>query len=327
MNILGIDLGGTKILGILANEHGEVLDEYLVPTLAHEGLEAVVGRLVDVIQRLTPEGGVDAIGVDVPAPVDTNQGILYAPPNLPGWSEKGVPLIRILREKCGFGDTMPGMVLVNDANASALAEYTYGAGCETVLGRKIKHMVFLTVSTGIGGGVITDGKLLLGANGFAAELGHIVIDAFGYRCNCGNVGCLEAMASGTALGREASIIVEARPDTRMAELAGGDPKNVTAKIVVQAAQEDDPVALELMRREASLVAAGVTGFVHSFNPQLIVIGGGVSHAGDLLFVPLRADVTRAVMPPFVGTYEIVPARVGDKSAALGAVAAVLHLGP
>lgn len=321
MKYLGIDLGGTKILGVLANEHGELLaPEVREPTLANEGLPAVVDRLVGVIQTLMPEGGVDGIGVDVPAPVDTRKGILYAPPNLPGWSDKGVPLIKILDEKLGLGGKVP-MTLINDANASALAEYKFGAGSHKVLGRKIEHMIFLTVSTGIGGGVIVDGKLLLGGNGFAAELGHIVIDAYGYRCNCGNTGCLEAMASGTALAREAAAIVAGQRETKIAELAGDDPAKVTAKLVVDAAKDGDSLALELMAREAKLLGAGVVSFVHAFNTQLIVIGGGVSHAGDLLFKPLRTAVERGIMAPFRHTYEIVPAVVGDKSAALGSVAA------
>jgi glucokinase len=320
MKLLGIDLGGTKILGVLADEHGKVLDERREPTLAHEGPEAVVERLVGVIRGLTPGGGVDGIGVDVPAPVDTNAGVLYAPPNLPGWSEKGVPLISILKEKLGWGDRVP-MVLMNDANASTLAEYRFGAGCEKVLGREVSHMIFLTVSTGIGGGVIVDGKLLQGSQGFAGELGHVVIDADGYRCNCGNSGCLEAMASGMALAREAATIVAGKRETKIAELAEWDPANVTAQMVVEAARAGDPVALELMEREARLLGAGVGSFVNMFNPQLIAIGGGVSHAGELLFEPLRAEVDRRVMAPFRGTYEIVPAVLGDQSAALGSVAA------
>lgn len=320
MKILGIDLGGTKILGVLSNEHGDVLAELRIPTLANEGLDAVVGRLVKVIEDLTPEGGVDAIGVDVPAPVDTRKGILYAPPNLPGWADSGVPLVKILRQKLSLPDSTP-VTLINDANASALAEYRYGAGSERHLGRKVEHMVFITVSTGIGGGVITDGSLLLGGNGFAAELGHIVIDAYGYRCNCGNTGCLEAMASGTALAREAAAIVSGRSDNKIAELAENDATKVTAKMVVDAAKLGDAVALDLMAREAVLLGAGVMSFIHSFNPQLIVIGGGVSHAGDLLFKPLRDNVAQRVMPPFRGTYEICQAKVGDRSAAIGAVAA------
>ncbi|MEO5954041.1 MAG: ROK family protein, partial [Chloroflexia bacterium] len=252
MNILGIDLGGTKILGVLANEHGEVLAEQRVPTLAHEGLDAVVGRLVGVAQSLMPKGGVDAIGVDVPAPVDTRKGIVYSPPNLPGWADTGVPLCDILRKKLSLSDSVP-MTLINDANASALAEYTYGAGSHKLLGRKIEHMVFITVSTGIGGGVIVEGKPLLGGNGFAAELGHIVIDAYGYRCNCGNTGCLEAMASGTALAREGYMVVASRRETSMADAVGGKPERVTAEVVVQAAQAGDPAACELMEREGFLV--------------------------------------------------------------------------
>lgn len=321
MKLLGLDLGGTKILGVLADEHGNMLNQHLEPTQAHEGFGAVVDRVASVLKSLLPEGGVDAIGVDVPAPVDSRNGLMYDAPNLPGWPNDGVPLMTLLKERMGASTDSVPFALLNDANASALAEYTFGAGSEKVLGRKIEDMIFMTVSTGIGGGAIVAGKLLTGANGFAAEFGHTVIDAFGERCLCGNVGCLEAMASGTALGHEAQIMAAARPESMMAALAGGDPEKVDARIVEQAAKAGDPVAMKLIEREATLLGAGITTFIHTFNPQLIVIGGGVSYIGDMLFNPVREEVARRVMTAYKGTYEIVPSRLGTQSAALGAVAA------
>lgn len=321
MNILGIDVGGTKILGVRADEQGNIQAQELEPTHAAEGFEAVFARIVSVIEKLTPEGGADAIGVGIPGPLDPKKGEVYDPPNLPGWGT--VALCRKLQEKLPSGDRVP-IQLINDAKAAALAEYKFGAGCEQALGKKITNLVYLTISTGIGGGVITDGKLLLGTSGLATELGHMVIDVFGNRCNCGNTGCLEAMASGTALAREAGIVVASRRPTKIAELADNKPENATARIVVEAAQAGDPIACELMEREGLLVGVGVVNCIHIFNPQVIVLGGGVTNAGDLLFKPVRATVERRIMPAFRGTFEIASAALKGTSGALGAVAAALE---
>jgi glucokinase len=322
MNIVGIDLGGTKILGVLANEEGDIAQELRVETRGEEGLDAVVGRIAQMVRDLIPpDGNVAGIGVGVPGPIDPWRGIVYSPPNLPGWGT--VHLRDMLRERLDLPESVP-IELVNDANAAALAEYKFGAGCERVLGRSIRHLVYLTISTGVGGGVIVDGKLLVGGTGLASELGHLVIDAYGPRCYCGGIGHFEALASGTALAREGYMLVASRRDTIITEMAGSDPDKVTAEIVVEAARRGDREALKLMEREAFLVGVGVVSCIHAFNPQLIVIGGGVSNAGDLLFSGLRSTVADLIMPGFPGTYEIVPAALGGKSGALGAVAAALQ---
>lgn len=306
------------MLGVLADESGKIADRVLHPTGAAEGLEAVVGRIATMIKELSPGGGVDAIGLGIPGPLDPVKGMVYDPPNLPGWTD--VPLRDMVRERLGAHKDLP-IVLVNDANAAALAEFRFGAGAGYNGGAPVKHLVYLTISTGIGGGVITDGKLLLGQNGMAAELGHIVIDLWGPRCSCGNRGCLEAMASGTALAREGYMVVKARRPTSISDAAGGDPERVTAEMVVEAAQGGDPEARELMKREGMLAGVGVVNCIHSFNPQLVVLGGGVSNAGALLFDPVRATVQERIMPAYKGTFEIVQAGLGGDSGALGAVAA------
>jgi len=321
MNIIGIDLGGTKIFGVLANEEGEIAQELRVSTHGDEGLDAVVGRIAQMVRDLMPaDGDVTGIGVGVPGPIDPWRGIVYSPPNLPGWGT--VPLRDMLRAQLDLPESVP-IELVNDANAAALAEYKFGAGCERVQGRPISHLAYLTISTGVGGGVIVDGKLLVGGTGLASELGHLVIDAYGPRCYCGGIGHFEVLASGTALAREGYLLVASRRDTIISEMVGRDPDKVTSEIVVDAAKQGDREALKLMEREAFLVAVGVVSCIHAFNPQLVVIGGGVSNAGDLLFKGLRATVADLIMPGFPGTYEIVPAALGGKSGALGAVAAAL----
>jgi glucokinase len=220
---------------------------------------------------------------------------------------------------------LPQIALVNDANAATLAEYRFGAGSRKRLGRKIKHMVYLTISTGIGGGVITDGRLLLGANGYAAELGHIVVEAFGRRCSCGSIGCLESVASGTALARDAAMVVRSRRPSKISDLAGGDPANVSARIVEEAARLGDPIACELWEREGRYVGVGVVNCIHAFNPEIVVLGGGVTMAGDLLFKPVLETVRQRVLPAFAETYDIVPAALKGESGALGAVAVALEL--
>ena len=317
MNIIGIDVGGTKILGVRADENGEIADQVLEPTDADRGLEAVLDRIADIINRLISDQGIDAIGVGIPGPLNPAKGEVYSPPNLPGWGT--VRLCDALGERLRLAESVP-IVLVNDANAAALAEYRFGVGA----GRQdLKHLVYLTISTGIGGGVISDGKLLLGSTGMAAELGHVIVDANGPRCYCGGVGCLEAMASGTALVREAEVVVASRRETAMSK-AVDDPSKMTAEIVVKAAQDGDPTACELMEREGFLVGVGVVNCIHAFNPQIVVLGGGVSNAGDLLFDPVRATVEARIMPAYRGTFEIVHAALGGNSGALGAVAAALE---
>ena len=321
MNIIGIDLGGTKILGVRADEQGNIAAQIKRPTGAAEGRDAVVDRMADIIRELMPPEGVAAIGLGVPGPINPMKGEVYDPPNLPGWTT--VPLVRMLQERLDLPRETP-IVLGNDANAAALAEFKFGAGAEKRLGKPIRHLVYLTISTGVGGGVVIDGRLLIGSTGAAGELGHIVIDLHGPRCNCGNIGCLEAMASGTALAREGAVVLAARRETKIAELAGGRPEKVTAQMVVEAARAGDPVALDLMAREGELVGVGVVSCIHIFNPELVVLGGGVSNAGDLLFNPVKATVEARIMRGFKGTFDIVPAALGGEVGALGAVAVALE---
>ncbi len=327
---IGIDVGGTKILGVRAQRDGKIAAQVQRPTRGSEGCDAVVDRIAEMIRELTPSGGsgdssghggkVAGIGVGIPGPTNPMKGMVYNPPNLPGWET--VPLRDMLKDHL---HTDTPIVLVNDANAAALAEFKFGAGSSKSRGKgkEIKHLVYLTVSTGIGGGVVADGKLFVGSSGLAAELGHMVIDVNGPRCYCGGIGHLEAMASGTALAREGYMVVASRRETSMADAVGGKPEKVTAEVVVQAAQSGDLAACELMEREGFLVGIGVVNCIHTFNPELIVIGGGVSNAGDLLFNPVRATVRARIMPAYQNTYEIVPAALKGTSGALGAVAAAM----
>ena len=315
-----MDIGGTKIHSVRAGEQGNILAREHGPTEADKGLDHVVELIAASIEKLAEGETIEAVGLGVPGPLDPAKGIVYDPPNLPGWDD--VPLVSLLRRRLATLRDVP-LVLVNDANAAALAEYHFGAGTQYKGAEPLKHLVYLTISTGIGGGVISDGRLLVGSTGMAAELGHIVIDTGGPRCGCGNLGCFEACASGTALAREGYLVVKSRRPTKMAKLVKGVAEDVTAETVFQAAREGDHEARSLVQREGMLVGVGVVNCIHAFNPQLVVLGGGVSGAKELLFDPVRATVDDRVMPAYKGTFQIVPAALGGDTGALGAVAAAL----
>jgi glucokinase len=311
--IIGVDLGGTQIRAALANAHGKISQRASQLTMAEEGLEAVLRRIKGVIHQVLPAdiGRVRAIGFAAPGPLDPWKGVIKDAPNLPGW--KNIPLKDLMEQEFA----LPAFV-GNDANLAALAEQRFGAG------QGVGDLIYLTVSTGIGGGVIMDNKLLLGAHGFAAELGHQTIEAHGPRCNCGNIGCLEALAAGPAIARNARELIQSGVATRIADLVGGDLDKITAKVVNQAAQEGDQVAIELFRQAGFYIGIGIVNLLHIFNPSLIIIGGSVAKAGDLLFEPIRATVRERAMASYYWEHTpIVPATLGDDVCLLGAVALVL----
>jgi glucokinase len=283
-------------------------------TLAEEGPKPVIGRIKRAIYEVmesTDREQVQGIGVVAPGPLDPWKGVIMDAPNLPGW--KKVPLKDLMEEEFGLP-----VVVGNDANLAALAEQRFGAG------QGVADLIYITVSTGIGGGIIADNRLLLGAQGLAAEVGHQTIEAHGPRCNCGNIGCLEILAAGPAIARCARELIKTGIGTAIADWVGGDLDKITAKVVNQAAQAGDPVAIELFRQAGFYIGIGIVNLLHIFNPSLIIIGGSVAKAGDLLFEPIRATVReRAMASYYWENTPIVPATLGDDVGLLGAVALVL----
>jgi len=312
--IVGVDLGGTQIRAALADDEGSILRRTSCLTLAEEGVKPVVGRIKGAIYEVmgaTEREQLQGIGIVAPGPVALRKGIVRDAPNLPGW--KNVPLKALMEAEFG----LPAVV-GNDANLAALAEQRFGAG------QGVSDLIYITVSTGIGGGIITDNRLLLGAQGFAAEVGHQTIEAHGPRCKCGNIGCLEALAAGPAIARCARELIRTGIGMAIADLVGGDLDKITAKVVNQAAQAGDPVAIELFRQAGFYIGVGIVNLLHLFNPSLIVIGGSVTKAGDLLFEPIRATVReRAMASYYWENTPIVPATLGDDVGLLGAVALVV----
>ncbi len=307
-NVVAVDLGGTLIRSALMNEKGEILTRAQRETLAQEGPEPVIGRIEACIRDVAR--GTEAISIAAPGPLDPWKGIIHQAPNLPGWRE--VPLADILDRAF----KVP-VYLNNDANLAALAEHRFGAG------QGVNDLIYLTISTGIGGGIISQGRLLVGARGLAAEVGHMILEPEGPPCGCGGRGHLESLASGPAIARRAVEEIEKGAETSITRLVEGKLSEVTAKVVAQAAQAGDPLANSIFKEAGFYIGLGIANLLHILNPELIIIGGGVSKAGDLLFDPIRATVKARAIPSIKEGVKIVPSALGDDVGLLGAAALVL----
>ena len=308
--VLTLDLGATNFRVALVKADGEVLRQHRDSTNSDSGPEQGMRRIKEAARDMLSDidrSPVLGMGVAAAGLIDPD-GVLLTSPNLLTWYN--TPLKQMLERDLGVT-----VRVGNDANLAALGERRFGAG------RGCDDLVYLTVSTGIGGGVITGGRLLVGSRGFAAELGHMTIDVNGPRCNCGNVGCLEVMASGTAIARFARERLSRGDVSTISEMVSGDLNRVTAQTVAEAAESGDQVAREIVQTAATNLGAGVVSLVHIFNPQVVIIGGGVSRAGDLIFEPVRRVVAERVMRDI--DVRIVPAALGDDSGLLGAAALVL----
>jgi len=309
---VGIDIGGTKIAAGVVTADGHIVELALVPTPMDDEPATVSAMLRAIEELRARHPGVEAIGVGAAGLVEWPSGrVRWAPHN----AYRQLALRRLLYEATGLPT-----VVDNDANAAAWAEARFGAGVGS------DHMVLLTVGTGIGGGLVLGGQVYRGSAGLGAEVGHMIVDPDGYPCACGNVGCLETVASGGALGRTGREAAQADPDGRLAQLAGA-PEKVTGEVVFHAAREGDPAARELFERLGFWLGVGIASLVNLFDPELVVIGGGLVATGDLLLVPARASLERYAfglehreLPP------VVPARLGPEAGLVGAASLSLRSG-
>jgi glucokinase len=303
---IGVDIGGTKVLAVLL-QGDQVMAETRAPTptAADEVLEAVASAVGSLVEAGEP-GVLRGIGVGAPGLVD-GTGVLRFAPNLKG----GAGLAIQAGLKARFPDvTVRGG---NDATCAGWAERTLGAA------RGRDDMVMITLGTGIGGGVVAEGRLLLGANGFAGEIGHMVVDPYGPRCPCGKRGCWERFGSGSGLGRLGREAAQAGQARRVAELAGGDPEAVRGEHVTAAAEEGDAEAMAVMAQFGWWLALGLANLANVFDPQCFVVGGGLVSAGAVLFDPVRtafADLVEAAR--YRPLIEILPAELGERAGAIGA---------
>jgi len=310
--ILGVDLGGTKILTAVVNSRGEILssDESITP--ASKGPHAVIQSILESAHRTLEQANVAiskiaVVGVGAPGLSNPETGILFTSPNLPGWRD--VALRDIMQERLG-----KKTFVINDANAAALGEFYFGAA------RGVRNFIYITLSTGIGGGIVIEGKIYSGAIGAAGEVGHMTIDDEGPVCNCGNRGCWETLASGTALAREARRQIKEGVRTSILNYADGDVERVTAQVIHSAAEQGDGLARELIAQTGYYVGVGLANLINIFNPELIVIGGGLSNIGDMLLKPaLKVAGERAYKESFQAV-RFALAELGRNSGVLGAAA-------
>jgi glucokinase len=314
--IVGVDIGGTNIVVGTVREDGAAIHGVSsVPTRPEEGAQAVIGRIAGLVEESISEtmreagiarDQVSGVGIGAPGPLDRARGIVLLTPNL-GWT------LLPLRDLVGGAVHLPA-TLDNDANCAIYGEWWVGAA------KGARYVVGLTIGTGIGGGIVVDGKLYHGTSDIAGEIGHTTIDSTGRRCKCGNYGCLEAYASGPAIAARAVEGIEAGADSTLPDLVGGDLSRITAQSVYDAAHGGDEYALEVVRETAKFLGAGVANLVNIFNPDVIVLVGGVTLAGDRLFVPLRAEVKRRAFKPAVERCRILPGALPGTAGVFGAAA-------
>ncbi|HEX73693.1 MAG TPA: ROK family protein [Dehalococcoidia bacterium] len=308
--VLAIDLGGTKIITAIISNSGQVIAKDYQLTLADESSQSVIERISSAIDHLLSLRNIDSsqlasISIAAAGAIDFNKGLVTSSPNLPGWND--VPLRDIVKEKYRVNT-----FLLNDASAAALGEHRLGAGSG------VSNLIYLTVSTGIGGGIIINGKLYSGQCGGAGEIGHMTIDVNGPRCNCGNIGCLEVLASGTAVAKEAIRRIRQGERSSINEMVGGKIEDITADKVGAAAQEGDSLALEIVSQAATYLGVGMVNLVNIFNPEMIIVGGGVSKMGDLLLNPARQVVKERAFQLSAQVVRIVLAHLGEDAGVLGA---------
>ncbi len=312
--VVGVDIGGTNVVvGLVSVETGEAVSVRSRATEAIEGADRAVSnvsRMVkDAIRETLEEHGgtredVLGMGIGSPGPLDLQAGIVLDAFNL-GW--KDFPL----RDRLSDAVDLPAS-LDNDANCATYGEWWQGAG------RGARSMVGVTLGTGIGGGIIIDGRLVHGASGSAGELGHTTISVSGRRCKCGNYGCLEAYASGPNIAARAVEGLEAGVESVLLDLVQGDLNAVTAVTVYEALVLGDEYAHEVMQETAKILGAGIANVINSLNPEVVVIVGGVTRAGDHLFVPLRSEVRRRAFKSSVAACRIVPGELPETAGAIGA---------
>lgn len=319
-HVVGIDIGGTKLATVVADKTGHILGKVRKPTHSEKGPEYAIGLLFDMVREVVSQVGLEqtsisAIGVSCGGPLDTKTGIVYSPPNLPGWD--ALPLKALLES-----EFQVPVIIENDANASALAEFRFGGG------RGYSAVLYMTMSTGIGGGIVIDGQVYHGANDSAGEVGHQILLPNGPRCGCGKRGCLEALCSGPAIARRAQAALQkqrkgGKSPTALLTLADGRIEAIKSEHVLAAARTGDALALELVQETAYYMGWGIANLVNILNPDIVLLGTIAVAAGDLLLDPIRETVSNFAMTRPAEAVHIAPAQLGDALGDLAAVALVV----
>ena len=314
--VLAVDLGGTNIRVAAIDEQGAIEKRVQRPTLPHEGEASVLRSLLSALEELYqafPKNQIKGVGVGIAGAIDIKKGIVTQSPNLVGFD--GYPLGDKLRTSFLKHLTI---LIDNDANLAAMGEKWKGAGIG------VNDLICLTLGTGIGGGIIIRGNLVHGADGMAGEVGHITVDPQGPQCNCGNQGCLEALASATAIKREAIEALRKYPESELHQRCHHDPEIITAEMVYQSAKVGDPVAQKIFQDMGRYLGIGIASLINILNPEMVVLGGKVSKSWDMFFPYTREEVHKRTLKIPAMRVKIVPAVCGDDAGLLGAAYLVFH---
>ena len=304
--IAGIDIGGTKTAIALENSFGERVAARVLPTQA-DAFETVE-NISHAIETLLRENQTEliAVGIGCPSPLDIEKGLVMSPSNLQDWDN--FPIVKLFEDRFNVP-----VVLENDANTAALGEYVYGAG------RGFENIIYVTVSTGIGGGIILNGEIFHGVSAGAGELGHTIVQPDGFPCNCGSVGCVETICAGVHIARRAKEKLANGAVSLMNEIAENIDE-VSAKTVVEAARRGDKLAVEIWDETCQFLAIGIANAITLLAPEVVVIGGGIAAAtGEMLFAPLRQLIPKYVSMIPAGKIVILPAELGSESGVCGAL--------
>ncbi len=302
--VLSIDFGGTQTRAAVVTRDGKLLSRVRADTQAVQGPEAVIARMKQTAHAALAQSDgspIAAIGLSAPGPINPYTGVIYTAPNMPGW--KDIPIAAIVTEEFG-APCYAG----NDANLAALGEWQFGAG------RGCHDIIYLTISTGIGSGIVSRDQLILGKEGLASEAGHMVVEPNGPRCGCGSYGHLEALASGPSIAR----IMEERLANGEASSLQARRGQIDARMVSEAALQGDALAAEVFQRAAEYIGLGIASLINLFDPEIVILGGGVTNAGDLLFGPVRRVALARCMPMLGRGVRIVRAALRDDVGLLGA---------
>ena len=306
---IGVDIGGTNIKIALVDFDGKIIYSNTVPTRAEMGYEAGVNNIKQAIKELMQETdenakSIEAIGFGLPGQIDYKEGIVKNLPNIPGWVN--IPLAKIIEDEFSIPTRLD-----NDVRCAALGELNFGAG------KGCENLICITVGTGIGSGIVLNGKLVRGASNAAGEIGHIKMDMTGGPlCGCGDYGCFEAYASGPAIVTMAKEYISGGKSAKYKEMATDGI--ITPYIVAQAALQGDAVSIQIFKQMGKIIGTGLSSVINLLNPEKIIIGGGVADAGEILLDPIRKTILDRAMPIQASAVQIVPAQLANTAGVIGA---------